>query len=349
MIPVSYISGTIFAAAGNVTPYYGKGQRATCYQGVNGNVEVTIVSASYVEADLLTYVTVIGGTLYGSIYEVSLGDTYSDEANNTGNICEHFHSNRSGGGSIPASSISEAQVTTLKTVDIPQTADSHKLVKVCPTAADGYQLATLAGTSNRVSVTLADGTITLTGPQDQHTAASPTYAGLTLSGLTGIMEAKGASAVAIVASTGSLQILRRNSGNTAYEFALVNVADLGDATITSAAAGDILYRNASNKWVNLAKANDGDTLTLSSGLPAWITLALKHLSDVADTVTDSGAAGDILVRGASTYDRLAVGTDGKALIISPSTHLPAYGLPTMKLADLSDGYGQVFTLTMLCT
>lgn len=43
----------------------------------------------------------------------------------------------------------------------------------------------VTGTTNRITVTDdTDGTITLTTPQDTHTGASPTFAGLTLSGLT---------------------------------------------------------------------------------------------------------------------------------------------------------------------
>ncbi|KKK67561.1 hypothetical protein LCGC14_2952840, partial [marine sediment metagenome] len=43
----------------------------------------------------------------------------------------------------------------------------------------------IAGTSNRVTVSDdGDGTITLSGPQDIHTSASPTFTGLTLSGIT---------------------------------------------------------------------------------------------------------------------------------------------------------------------
>jgi hypothetical protein len=43
----------------------------------------------------------------------------------------------------------------------------------------------ITGTTNRVTVADdGDGTVTLTGPQDIHTAASPTFVGVTLSGLT---------------------------------------------------------------------------------------------------------------------------------------------------------------------
>lgn len=48
----------------------------------------------------------------------------------------------------------------------------------------------IAGTSNRVTVTNdGDGTVTLSGPQDIHSGASPTFAGLTLTGLSGVLKA----------------------------------------------------------------------------------------------------------------------------------------------------------------
>ena len=48
----------------------------------------------------------------------------------------------------------------------------------------GYTLANVTGTANQVVVTNGAGTITLSLPQNVHTGASPTFAGLTLSGLT---------------------------------------------------------------------------------------------------------------------------------------------------------------------
>jgi hypothetical protein len=44
-------------------------------------------------------------------------------------------------------------------------------------------LGSLAGTANQIIVTPGAGTITLSAPQDLHTGASPTFTGLTLSGL----------------------------------------------------------------------------------------------------------------------------------------------------------------------
>jgi hypothetical protein len=42
----------------------------------------------------------------------------------------------------------------------------------------GFVKATISGTANRVTVTNGSGTVTLSGPQDLHTGASPTFAGL---------------------------------------------------------------------------------------------------------------------------------------------------------------------------
>ncbi|MCH7657063.1 MAG: hypothetical protein IIB05_01920, partial [Bacteroidetes bacterium] len=52
------------------------------------------------------------------------------------------------------------------------------------TTAGSLNRTTLTGTANRVSVTNGDGSITLSTPQDIHNAATPTFVGLTLSGLT---------------------------------------------------------------------------------------------------------------------------------------------------------------------
>ena len=45
------------------------------------------------------------------------------------------------------------------------------------------------------------------------------------------------------------------------------------ATSILAASGDILYASSANTLAKLAKASDGDTLQLASGVPAWVTVA----------------------------------------------------------------------------
>ena len=47
-------------------------------------------------------------------------------------------------------------------------------------------LGSIAGTANQITVTHGAGTITLSAPQDLHTGASPTFAGLTLNGASSV-------------------------------------------------------------------------------------------------------------------------------------------------------------------
>jgi hypothetical protein len=56
-----------------------------------------------------------------------------------------------------------------------------------------YSLSTLTGTTNQVVVSNASGSITLSLPQNIATTSSPTFAGLTLTGLSGILKASAGS------------------------------------------------------------------------------------------------------------------------------------------------------------
>ncbi|MBE3139518.1 MAG: hypothetical protein IMZ53_02940 [Thermoplasmata archaeon] len=72
----------------------------------------------------------------------------------------------------------------------------------------------IAGTTNRVTVTDdGDGTVTLSGPQDIHTGASPTFAGLTVGSLSGLVKA----------TAGVLSAVTDNSAHwdTAYSHAQI--------------------------------------------------------------------------------------------------------------------------------
>lgn len=63
-----------------------------------------------------------------------------------------------------------------------------------------------------------------------------------------------------------------------------NLGDLSDATITSAAEGDIIYRNGSSAWVNLGIGTEGQVLTVSSGgIPEWADAT--GISAVVDDTT----------------------------------------------------------------
>jgi len=183
MIMASYVSTTTFKVSGDKTPNYKKGQRITCIM-TSGSCEATVVSAEVdVNNTVVTITPDSGASLNATLYRVTLGNTYSDTDNESGNLAEHEHKNPWSGKYIPAAMLSEAEKDNLQTIDIPVSGDAGKLLAVAPTFSNGYQLKTLAGTTNRITVTITDGLITLNLPQDFHTAASIQLAQLILSSL----------------------------------------------------------------------------------------------------------------------------------------------------------------------
>jgi hypothetical protein len=59
-----------------------------------------------------------------------------------------------------------------------------------------------------------------------------------------------------------------------------------DTNFTGKAAGDVMYWDGTD-WINLAAADDGDLLTLSSGVPAWTTPSYltAEVNDLSAAVT----------------------------------------------------------------
>jgi hypothetical protein len=246
-------------------------------QGVDGVVEGTIVSSTHNAEPDTTSCAIEESILTENLASIKVGDVYADRDDSSSNLPPHGHEDNADGGYIPAATMSEAQVENAKSFPIPGTGDAKKYIEVLDTE-DGYEVRafpltadqllgqnagdtdiegkTLQGTANRVTVSHAAGSITLSTPQDQHTSASPTYAGLTLSGLTGILEGKGASALAAVAATAALQVLTRNAGNTAYEFAdpqavAFTIAGQSGETVLNLVYGNVVYcSTVDGKWRN---------------------------------------------------------------------------------------------------
>ena len=87
----------------------------------------------------------------------------------------------------------------------------------------------------------------------------------------------------------------------------------GDSTAGSAVAGDIIYADNNPKWTKLAHGNDGEILTLASGLPSWAAAPATTHAILSATHTDSTAStvarGDIIIGSGATpkWDNLAVG------------------------------------------
>lgn len=167
---------------------------------------------------------------------------------------------------------------------------SKKLVSVADLTA------WVAGVANRVIVTDdLDGTITLSLPQDIHAAATPTFAGLTLSGLTAsrLMASDGAKALVSVADL------------TAWIAGVANrvtVANDGDGTITLSLPQDI-HTAATPQFGGLTIS--GGQATFSSAAAAYASIRIGGMSGSPT----SPAAGDVWID--TTYNTIVERLSGK--------------------------------------
>jgi len=71
-----------------------------------------------------------------------------------------------------------------------------------------------------------------------------------------------------------------------------NPAWQASATSILSASGDILYASGANTLAKLAKATDGDTLQLSSGVPAWVTVSAGAGVETGSIIPYGGAYTD---------------------------------------------------------
>ncbi|MFH1114796.1 MAG: hypothetical protein V1792_12850 [Pseudomonadota bacterium] len=357
-ISATYNSAVQFTVSGNRTPNLPRTLRILFLMGIDGTAEGTVSGASYDAGTDTTTVTVTESVLTENLTHIKVGSTYADEVNASSNLPPHSHTSTTGGGSIPAAALSRAKIDVLQSLPAPTTEDGKKFLRVNDAGA-GHELVDLmatetqsgeyvrtpngvvavngnaddlgakrlSGTANQVTVVHTDSEITLGAPQDINTAGAPEFAGITLSGLTGILQGNGSSAVGAVAASGAFQVLRRNAGDTGYEFAELLLKDLGgvdDAVTDSAAQGDLIYFDGT-KWSRLARGADGACLRQSSGLPAWVALHLKDLADVESGVSDGMTAGDLLVvNAAPALDRLAIGTNPDGHTLQISSGVPAW-------------------------
>lgn len=88
------------------------------------------------------------------------------------------------------------------------------------------------------------------------------------------------------------------------------------STSILSASGDILYASGANTLAKLAKASDGDTLQLASGVPAWVTVSSGGASTTyTDEKLSSDFTTDVCVSGGDPVDvtglAITLGGSGK--------------------------------------
>lgn len=196
--------------------------------------------------------------------------------------------------------------------------------------------------------------------QDLNTAASPEFAGLTLTGEAGVLKATAGvvSSDAVIddlddvdaAAPNDDDILRFDTVSGTWKAEALPAAgthDLlsashGDSTASAVSRGSIIVGDSTPKWVELAVGTVGQALVTDGTDISWgaPTAAAHNLLSAihGDTLTDSVIRGDILYGNATPkWARLAKGTEGQVLTMGANE--PAWAAPgvgALALDDLSD-------------
>lgn len=140
-------------------------------------------------------------------------------------------------------------------------------------------LGTLTGTANQVTVTNGAGTITLSAPQNLHTGASPTFTGLTVSGI---------AANKVVTTNGSNALAALSSA--------IAVSDGGTGLSSAPSNGQLLIGNGSGYTLGTLTAGAGIQISNGSGSIALSAIPRGYLSGL-----------ELSTAGSSTTMTIAVG------------------------------------------
>lgn len=153
--------------------------------------------------------------------------------------------------------------------------------------------ANLTGTANQITVSNGPGTITLSSPQNIHSGASPTFVGLTLSGLTANSFTYSGTSGAIASTTAPTngQLLIGNTGNPPSKAALTGTANQvvvtnGAGTITLSTPQDI-GTASSPTFANMLSGTYTPTLTNVANLSASTAYQCQY-TRVGNVVSVSG-------------------------------------------------------------
>jgi hypothetical protein len=266
--------------------------------GLTANGVVTTNGTSALQSTALTNgQLLIGSTGVGAVAATLTGTTNQvNIANAAGSITLSLPQNVHSGASptfvaLTLSGLTASGVVTTSSGSVLQSTALINGQLLIGSTGSGAVAGTLTGTTNQVNIANGAGTITVSLPQNIHSGASPTFVGLTLSGLTasGVVTTTSGSVLQATALTNG-QLLIGNTGNSASA-----------ATLTG-----------TMNQVNVANAAGSITLSLpqsinSGASPTFAGLTLSGLTASGIVTTSSSS---VLQATALTNGQLLIGNTG---------------------------------------
>lgn len=157
-------------------------------------------------------------------------------------------------------------------------------------------LGALTGTANQVNVTNGAASITLSTPQSIATGSSPTFTGLTLSGLTAskIVTTNGSSALSTLSSP-------------------IAISDGGTALSTTPTNGQLLIGNGTNYTLGTLTAGGGVQVTNASGAITLAAIERSYLSGFTMSTAGSSTTMSVAPGQATDSTNAAIITLGSSI------------------------------------
>ena len=183
----------------------------------------------------------------------------------------------------------------------------------------------IAGTWNGNTIGVGSGGTGITSAGDAGTVA---YS----NGTTFAWSATGTSGQ-VLALNGSNQPVWIDASSTTSLHETISSLHSDTVLTGSLAEGDLIYRNGSNQWTNLARGASGTIMLVSGNLPAWSATSSLGLADIGHLhagiyepafttlsvtkggtgTTSAGTLGALVYSTGSIYSYIATGTDGYVL------------------------------------
>ena len=269
------------------------------------------------------------------------------------------YNNTTGAIDIASTYVGQASLTTLGTIatgvwnateigvayggtGLTSTGTANQVLGVV-NAGGSLEYKSILGTANRITVTHGANSITLSTPQDIHTGASPTFAGLTLSGLTAdrALFIDGSNVLIAVAYTGTGNAVRSADPDFTGTVDVVNL--LASGTVTLSADPTLALQAATKQYVdNLVSGVIDGTLTAG-------TIPLASDSNTLTNSVVTQVSGRILVSATDdTVNKLQVNGSFKSsgLVQSLSTKTDNHNAAITDFTLPIDATSKAVTVTL---
>ncbi|MEQ1878675.1 MAG: hypothetical protein ABL958_18675, partial [Bdellovibrionia bacterium] len=166
-------------------------------------------------------------------------------------------------------------------------------------AGNAAEYKTIQGTANRVSVTHGAGTITLGGPQDLHSVATPTFGGMSLSGTINLPASTTSAGTAPIKISGGTLMTAPEAGAVEFDGTNLYYTDSTNARHMLGVSGAGVTTFNGRSGVVAPAANDYTWAQINKTTSSLADLATRDAADLQGTLNDARLSANVPLKNAA--------------------------------------------------